>query len=98
MPLNWLYETLDRVEAWCFIGQERIKTLRRLLPYATSVPLSYEMKAYVDRMARKYGVPATEVILRALFTFRFLNSALERDGVLVIEYANGEVETSRGYG
>jgi len=51
------------------------------------------MKAYVETMARKYGVPATEVILRALFTFRLLNSALERDGVLVIEYANGEIET-----
>jgi hypothetical protein len=50
------------------------------------------MKAYVDRMARNYGVPATEVILRALYTFRFLNSALERDGVLVIEHASGEVE------
>jgi hypothetical protein len=93
MPLNWLYETLERAELWCFIGRERIKKLRLLLPYAIGVPLSHEMKAYVDAMAIKYGVPATEVILRALFTFRFLNSALERDGVLVIEYANGEVET-----
>ncbi len=92
MFLNWLCETLDGIEAWCSIGRQRITRLQLLLPYAIRVPLSYEMKAYVDRMARNYGVPATEVILRALYTFRFLNSALERDGVLVIEHASGEVE------
>ena len=93
MLLNWLCETLDRAEAWSIIGRERIKTLRRLLPYTFRVPLNYETKAYVDTMARKYGVSGTDVLLRALFTFRFLNSALERDGVLIIERVNGDVET-----
>jgi hypothetical protein len=93
MLINWLCETLDRAEAWSIIGRERIKALRRLLPYTIRVPLNYETKAYVDTMAVKYGVTATDVILRALFTFRFLNSALERDGVLRIEHLNGEVET-----
>jgi len=81
------------VRDWCFIGRKRIRTLRLLLPYTFRVPLNYETKAYVDTMARRYGVSGTDVLLRALFTFRYLNGVLEQDGVLIIERVSGEVET-----
>jgi len=93
MLLNWLKEACDRRRVCGFSRKQKLKVPRLFWPRTIRVPLSDDMGAYVDRMATRYGVPATEFILRALFTFRFLNSALERDGVLVIEYANGEVET-----
>jgi hypothetical protein len=54
--------------------------------------MNRDMKKFLDAVATKHGVPLTEIILRAVYTFRFLSKVLELDGVVILKYANGDEE------
>jgi hypothetical protein len=66
--------------------------VKALMPSTLKVALSGDIKAFIDEVGEKQNLSGPDVVRKALAAYRYLENVREKDGMVTLKRADGDLE------